>query len=83
MLEDMLQAYALEFKKAWDEQLALIKFSYNNSYHTSIEMTPCEALYERKCKTPLYWQDNDESLTIGPDLIEATSKKIRAIPELM
>jgi len=46
-------------------------------------MTPYEALYGRKCRTPLYWQDIDESLTIGPDLIQATTDKIWIIQERM
>jgi len=52
-LEDMLRTYALDFKSAWDEQLALIEFSYNDNYHASIGMAPYEALYGRKCRTPL------------------------------
>ena len=78
-LEDILRACVFDFKKAWDEQLVLIEFSYNNSYHSNIGMAPYEALHERKCKTPLYWQDIDESLTIELDLIEATTDKIRII----
>jgi len=61
----MLRAYTLDFKKAWDEQLALIEFSYNNSYHASIGMTPYEVLYG----TLLCQQEMDEALTIGPELI--------------
>ena len=80
-LEDVLRACALDFKKAWDEQLALIEFSYNNSYHSSIEMAPYEALYDRQCRTPLCWQEIDEVLTIGPDVIQATTQKIRVIQE--
>ena len=52
-LEDMLRSCALDFKSVWDEQLALIEFSCNNSYHASIGMAPYEALYGRKRKTPL------------------------------
>ena len=78
-LEDMLRPCALDFKGAWDEQLVLIKFSYNNNYHFSIGIAPYEALYRRKCKTPLCWQDIDESLNIGPNLIQATTNKIRVI----
>jgi len=51
----MLRAYLLDFKKAWDEQLALIEFSYNDSYHISIGMTPYEARYGRRCRTPFCW----------------------------
>jgi len=78
-LEDILRACVFDFKKAWDEQLVLIEFSYNNSYHSNIGMAPYEALHERKSKTPLCWQDIDESLTIELDLIEATTDKIRII----
>ena len=60
-LEDMLQACTLDSKGAWDEQLALIEFSYNNSYHASIGMAPYEALYGRKRRTPLCWQEIDEA----------------------
>ena len=82
-MEDMLRAYVLDFKGAWEEQLALIEFSYNNSYHASIGMTPYEALYERKCRTPLCWQEIDEALTIGPELMQATTDKIKLIQERM
>ena len=78
-LEDILWACALDFKKAWGEHLELIKFSYNNSYHSSIRMTPYTALYEKKSKTPLCWQDIDESLTNGPELIQVTTDNIRDI----
>ena len=79
----MLRACALDFKKAWDEQLALIEFSYNNSYHSSIEMAPYEALYRRLSRTPLCWKEIDEVLMIGPDLIQGTTQKIRVIQERM
>jgi len=75
----MLRAFALDFKKAWDEQLALIEFSYNNSYHSSIGKTPYEVLYGRRCQTPLCWQEVNKLLTIGPKFIQATTKKVRII----
>jgi len=77
----MLRACALDFKKAWDEQLALIEFSYNNSYHVSIRMAPYEALYGRRCRTLLCWHEIDEALTIGMKLIQATTNKIWMIQE--
>ena len=77
----MLRAYALDFKSACDEQLVLIEFSYNNGYQASIGMAPYEALYGRKCRTPLCWQKIDKTLTIGPELIQATMDKIRVIQE--
>ena len=46
-LEDMLRACVIDFKGRWDDHLPLIEFAYNNSYHSSIQMAPCEALYVR------------------------------------
>ena len=51
----MLRACAISFPKKWDECLKLAEFSYNNSYQESIRMAPFEALYGRKCRTPLNW----------------------------
>ncbi|GJQ95478.1 putative reverse transcriptase domain-containing protein [Tanacetum coccineum] len=51
-LEDMLRACVLDFGKNWDRHLPLVKFSYNNSYHTSIKAAPFEELYGRKCRSP-------------------------------
>ena len=53
-IEDMLRVCVLDFKGNWDDHLPLIEFSYNNSYHASIGMPPYEALYGRKCRSPLY-----------------------------
>ncbi|GKA21585.1 putative reverse transcriptase domain-containing protein [Tanacetum coccineum] len=55
-LEDMLRACVLDFAKSWDRYLPLVEFSYNNSYHTSIKVAPFEALYGRKCRSPVYWE---------------------------
>ena len=54
MLEDMLRACVIDFGKSWNKKLALIEFSYNNSYQASIGMAPYEALYGRKCQSPVH-----------------------------
>ncbi|GJS30550.1 putative reverse transcriptase domain-containing protein [Tanacetum coccineum] len=54
-LEDMLRACVINFGKGWDRHLPLVEFSYNNNYHKSIKAAPFEALYGRKCPTPIYW----------------------------
>jgi hypothetical protein len=54
ILEDMLRACALKYKKSWDKSLPYAEFSYNNSYQVSIEMAPFETLYGRQCRTPLF-----------------------------
>nr|GEV14363.1 hypothetical protein [Tanacetum cinerariifolium] len=52
-LEDMLRACVTDFRKGWDRHLALVEFSYNNSYHTSIKVAPFKALYGRKYQSPI------------------------------
>ncbi|GJZ62701.1 putative reverse transcriptase domain-containing protein [Tanacetum coccineum] len=56
-LEDMLCACVIDFGKGWDKHLPLVEFSHNNSYHTSIKVAPFEALYGRKCRSPVYWAE--------------------------
>jgi hypothetical protein len=60
ILEYMLRACVLEFPQKWDECLPLVEFSYNNSYQESIKMAPFEALYGRRCRTPLNWSEPGE-----------------------
>nr|GEU42212.1 reverse transcriptase domain-containing protein [Tanacetum cinerariifolium] len=54
-LEDMLRACVIDFGKGWVNHLSLVEFSYSNSYHASIKTEPFEALYGRKCRSPVYW----------------------------
>ncbi|GKE93962.1 putative reverse transcriptase domain-containing protein [Tanacetum coccineum] len=68
-LEDMLRACVLDFRKGWDRHLPLVEFSYNNSYHSSIKATPFEALYGRKCRSPIYWAEVGDSQPTGPEII--------------
>nr|GEZ45751.1 putative reverse transcriptase domain-containing protein [Tanacetum cinerariifolium]GEZ51980.1 putative reverse transcriptase domain-containing protein [Tanacetum cinerariifolium]GEZ51983.1 putative reverse transcriptase domain-containing protein [Tanacetum cinerariifolium] len=66
-LEDMLRACVLDFGKGWDKHLPLVEFSYNNSYHTSIKAASFEALYGRKCRSPICWAEvGDRQLAHWP-----------------
>ena len=56
-LKDMLRACVIDFRGIWDRHLPLVEFAYNNSYQASIGMPPYEALYGRKCRTPLCWDE--------------------------
>ena len=60
-LEDMLRACVIDFGGNWDTHLPLVEFSYNNSYHSSIGDVPFEALYGRKCRSPLNWTETGDS----------------------
>lgn len=61
---------------SWDELLPLIKFAYNNSYHSSVGMTPYEAPYGRPCRSLVCWDKVRERRLIRPKLIEETATKI-------
>ena len=78
-LEDMLRACVMEFKGSWDTHLALMELSYNNSYQASIEMAPFEALYGRKCRTPVCWDEVGERRLVGPKLVQITSEKVKVV----
>ncbi|GJT39781.1 putative reverse transcriptase domain-containing protein [Tanacetum coccineum] len=80
-LEDMLRACVMDFGGSWDTHLPLIEFSYNNSYHTSIKCAPFEALYGRKCRSPVIWTEVGESQLIGPEIVQETTEKIVQIKE--
>ncbi len=69
ILEDMLRAYVIEFEAIWDTHLPLIEFAYNNSYQSSIGMPPYEALYRRKCRTPLRLDKVGERKLISLEII--------------
>ncbi|GJS09677.1 putative reverse transcriptase domain-containing protein [Tanacetum coccineum] len=80
-LEDMLRACVIDFGGSWDVHLPLAEFSYNNSYHTSIRCAPFEALYGRKCRSPVLWAKIREGSLIGPELVQETTDKVVAIKE--
>ncbi|XP_021757320.1 uncharacterized protein LOC110722353 [Chenopodium quinoa] len=48
-----------------------------SSYHASIGMAPFEALYGRKCRSPICWNDISETMILGPQMIEDTVRKLR------
>ncbi|GJV37917.1 putative reverse transcriptase domain-containing protein [Tanacetum coccineum] len=75
-LEDMLRACVIDFGGSWDRHLPLVEFSYNNSYHASIKAAPFEALYGRKCRSPVCWSEVGDSQLTGPELIRETTEKI-------
>ena len=81
VMEDMLRACVLDFESSWETHLPLIEFAYNNSYHSSIGMAPFEALYGRKCRTPVCWEEVGERSFHGPSLIGETSDKVKLIHE--
>jgi hypothetical protein len=79
ILEDILRACVLEFPQKWDDCLPLTEFSYNNSYQESIKMAPFEALYGRRCRTPLNWSELGERWFFRPNMVNETEEKVQRI----
>nr|GEX56368.1 putative reverse transcriptase domain-containing protein [Tanacetum cinerariifolium] len=67
--------------QGWVKYLPLCEFSYNNSYHASIKAAPYEALYGRKCRSPVCWAEVGEAQLIGSELIQETTEKIVLIKQ--
>ncbi|GKE70687.1 putative reverse transcriptase domain-containing protein [Tanacetum coccineum] len=80
-LEDILRACVLDFGRNWDAHLPLVEFSYNNSYHSSMKCASFEALYGRKCRSPIMWAEVGEGQLIGPELVQETTEKISQIKD--
>nr|GEU86455.1 hypothetical protein [Tanacetum cinerariifolium] len=80
-LEDMLIACVLDFGGSWDVHLPLMKFLYNNSYHSSVRCASFEALYCMKCRSPIMWAEVREGQLIGPNLVQETTEKISQIKD--
>ncbi|GKB95949.1 putative reverse transcriptase domain-containing protein [Tanacetum coccineum] len=72
----MLRACVINFGSGWDKYLPLAEFSYNNSYHASIKAAPFEALYERKCRSPVCWSEVGDAQLTGPEMICETTEMI-------
>ncbi|KAA3461164.1 Retrotransposable element Tf2 [Gossypium australe] len=79
VLEDMLRCCVLEFKGSWEKYLPLVEFAYNNSYQSSIQMAPYEALYGCKCQIPLDWTELSEKQIHRVDLVRETEEKVKVI----
>nr|GFB52768.1 reverse transcriptase domain-containing protein [Tanacetum cinerariifolium] len=80
-LKDMLRACVIDFGKGWVNHLSLVEFSYNNSCHASVKAAPFEALYGRKCRSPVCWNEVREFHHTGPEIVQETTDKIVQIKQ--
>ncbi|KAH9287499.1 hypothetical protein KI387_031616, partial [Taxus chinensis] len=65
----------------WEEYIPLVEFSYNNTYHASLNMAPFEALYGRKCRTPVSWDNIEDREVIGPEILMEMEQQVKLIRE--
>ncbi|WVZ80934.1 hypothetical protein U9M48_028367 [Paspalum notatum var. saurae] len=77
----MLRACAIQYGTSWDKSLPYAEFSYNNSYQASLKKSPFEALYGRRCRTSLFWNQTGEKQVFGPDLIGDAEQRIKMVRE--
>lgn len=78
-LEDMLRACVLDFGGSWDTYLPLAEFSYNNSYHASIDRPPFEMLYGRKCRTPICWGEVGQRVVGSTEVVLKMTEMIQQV----
>jgi hypothetical protein len=77
----MLRACAIQYGTSWDKCLPFAEFSYNNSYQASLKKSPFEALYGRKCRTPLYWDQIGERQVFDPDIVKEAEQLVQQVRE--
>jgi hypothetical protein len=65
IIEDMLRMYVMDQLSKWGYYIHLVEFAYNNGYQASLKMNPFEALYGRKCSTPVGWDNPTYRVVIG------------------
>ena len=75
----MLRACVLAYGTKWEDCLPFAEFSYNNSYQASLQMAPFEALYGRKCRSPIGWFEVGESKEFAPDYIKEQQRIVDII----
>nr|GFB18917.1 putative reverse transcriptase domain-containing protein [Tanacetum cinerariifolium] len=80
-LKDMLRACVIDFRKGWVNHFPLVEFSSNNSYHASIKASPFKALYGRKCRSPVCWNEVGKFHLTGPEIVQETTEKIVQIKQ--
>jgi hypothetical protein len=70
VIEDIMRMYVMDKPSKWKDYLHLVEFAYNNGYQASLKMSPFEALYDRKCNTPMIWDNPVDRIVVGPELLK-------------
>lgn len=81
ILEDMLRACVLKYGTEWEKSLTHAEFTYNNSYQANLRRSPFEALYGRKCCTPLMWSEVGERSFFSLAKIQEADKGVAQVWE--
>ena len=76
VLEDMLHMYVMDKPTKWEDYLHLVEFSYNNGQQASLGMDPYEALYARRCRTLVNWDNPVNKVVLGPELLKEMEQEV-------
>jgi hypothetical protein len=79
VIEDILRMYVMDKPSKWEDYLHLVEFAYNNGYQASLKMSPFEALYDRKCNTPVSWDNPVDRTVVGPELLREMEDQMTKI----
>jgi len=79
VLEDMLRMYVMDKPTKWEDYLHLVEFAYNNGHQESLGMSPYEALYGRRCRTLVTWDNPVNRIVLGPELLKEMEQEVAKI----
>eukprot|EP00253_Pinus_taeda_P003664 PITA_03664 len=79
VVEDMLRSYVMQQPTRWEEYFHLVEFAYKNGYHVSLQMSPFEVLYGRKCRTPSSWGGLEDRLMLGPEMLKEMEEMVKRV----
>ena len=69
----------MDFGGSWNKKLSLVEFSYNNNHQASLGMAPFEALYGRKCRSPVHWYETGQTSLDQTDFTRGTTEAVKMI----
>jgi hypothetical protein len=79
IIEDIVRMCVMDQSSKWEDYIHLVEFDYNNGYQASLKMSPFEALYGRKCNTPMSWDNPTYRVVLGPDLLKQMEEQMTKI----
>ena len=71
--------YVMDKPTKWEDYLHLVQFTYNNGQQASLGMSPYEALYGRRCRTPVTWDNPVNMIVLGPELLKEMEQEVAKI----
>ena len=83
VLEDMLRMYVMDKPCKWEDYLHLVEFAYNNGQQASLGMSPYKALYGRRCRTPVTWDNPVNIIVLGPEFLKEMEQEVTKIMKNM